>query len=67
MPYLSCGKCVACRSGKTNCRTDIKVLEKGDFPVDSFIAHNVGSNEMIANFDSWIDQNSGVIKATFNF
>ena len=26
MPYLSCGSCVACRQGKTNCCVDIKVL-----------------------------------------
>lgn len=26
MPYLSCGTCVACRVGKTNCCTNIKVL-----------------------------------------
>src|SRR4051812_43279756 len=26
MPYLSCGHCVACRQGKTNCCTDIRVL-----------------------------------------
>lgn len=26
MPYLSCGTCVACRSGKTNCCTRIQVL-----------------------------------------
>lgn len=26
MPYLSCGKCVACRQGKTNCCVNIKVL-----------------------------------------
>ncbi|MDO3695376.1 zinc-binding alcohol dehydrogenase family protein [Wenyingzhuangia sp. chi5] len=26
MPYVSCGKCVACRNGKTNCCTDISVL-----------------------------------------
>jgi 2-desacetyl-2-hydroxyethyl bacteriochlorophyllide A dehydrogenase len=26
MPYLSCGKCVACRYGKTNCCTNISVL-----------------------------------------
>ncbi len=25
-PYLSCGSCVACRQGKQNCCTDIKVL-----------------------------------------
>jgi 2-desacetyl-2-hydroxyethyl bacteriochlorophyllide A dehydrogenase len=26
MPYLSCGTCVACRQGKTNCCVNIKVL-----------------------------------------
>jgi len=26
MPYLSCGSCVACRQGKTNCCVNIKVL-----------------------------------------
>jgi len=26
MPYISCGKCIACRNGKTNCCTNIKVL-----------------------------------------
>ena len=26
MPYLSCGSCVACRAGKTNCCTRIEVL-----------------------------------------
>lgn len=26
MPYLSCGTCVACRSGKTNCCVSIQVL-----------------------------------------
>jgi 2-desacetyl-2-hydroxyethyl bacteriochlorophyllide A dehydrogenase len=26
MPYLSCGKCVACRQGKTNCCVNIEVL-----------------------------------------
>jgi 2-desacetyl-2-hydroxyethyl bacteriochlorophyllide A dehydrogenase len=26
MPYISCGKCVACRQGKTNCCVDIQVL-----------------------------------------
>ncbi len=26
MPYISCGKCVACRNGKTNCCSNIKVL-----------------------------------------
>ena len=26
MPYLSCSKCIACKNGKTNCCTNIKVL-----------------------------------------
>lgn len=26
MPYISCGSCIACRNGKTNCCTDIQVL-----------------------------------------
>ncbi|MBL0730447.1 zinc-binding alcohol dehydrogenase family protein [Piscinibacter sp. HJYY11] len=26
MPYLSCGRCIACRQGKTNCCVDIQVL-----------------------------------------
>jgi len=26
MPYVSCGKCIACRNGKTNCCTNIQVL-----------------------------------------
>jgi 2-desacetyl-2-hydroxyethyl bacteriochlorophyllide A dehydrogenase len=26
MPYLSCGHCIACRNGKTNCCVNIKVL-----------------------------------------
>jgi 2-desacetyl-2-hydroxyethyl bacteriochlorophyllide A dehydrogenase len=26
IPYISCGKCIACRNGKTNCCTNIKVL-----------------------------------------
>ncbi|MEM6319494.1 MAG: zinc-binding alcohol dehydrogenase family protein [Bacteroidota bacterium] len=26
MPYISCGKCIACRNGKPNCCTNIRVL-----------------------------------------
>ncbi len=26
IPYMECGECLACRSGKTNCCTDMKVL-----------------------------------------
>ena len=26
MPYLSCGQCIACRAGKTNCCVNIQVL-----------------------------------------
>ncbi len=45
----------------------ISVLEKGSFPVDSFITHNVDCTEMIANFSSWLNPSTGVIKATVNF
>ena len=26
LPYISCGKCIACRKGRTNCCTSLKVL-----------------------------------------
>ena len=26
VPYMHCGNCIACRNGKTNCCTDMKVL-----------------------------------------
>jgi 2-desacetyl-2-hydroxyethyl bacteriochlorophyllide A dehydrogenase len=45
----------------------VKVMEDGDFPTNSFITHNVDFTEMIANFDSWLDPDTGVIKATVNF
>lgn len=45
----------------------VQVLEKGDFPTDSFITHNVDYTEMISNFKSWLDPATGVIKATVNF
>jgi len=45
----------------------ISVLEKGDFPIASFITHNVDFTDMISNFDSWLDPKTGVIKATVNF
>ncbi|NND79108.1 MAG: alcohol dehydrogenase, partial [Maribacter sp.] len=45
----------------------ISVLENGEFPIDSFITHNVAYNNMIADFDSWLDPANGVIKATVDF
>ena len=45
----------------------ISVLEKGEFPIDSFVTHNVDHTEMVSNFDSWLDPHNGVIKATVNF
>ncbi|MBT8314389.1 MAG: zinc-binding alcohol dehydrogenase family protein [Maribacter sp.] len=45
----------------------ISVLEKDKFPIDSFITHNVDYNDMIANFDGWLDPANGVIKATVDF
>jgi len=43
----------------------INVLDQ--FPTGSFITHNVPFTDMIANFDSWLDPKTGVIKATVNF
>lgn len=43
----------------------INVLD--EFPTESFITHNVPYNKMIANFDSWLDPATGVIKATVDF
>ncbi|MEW4922874.1 zinc-binding alcohol dehydrogenase family protein [Algibacter sp. 2305UL17-15] len=43
----------------------ISVLDQ--FPTDSFITHNVPYTEMIANFDSWLNPETGVIKATVDF
>lgn len=43
----------------------INVLDQ--FPTDSFITHSVDYTEMIANFDSWLDPKTGVIKATVSF
>jgi 2-desacetyl-2-hydroxyethyl bacteriochlorophyllide A dehydrogenase len=44
----------------------IAILEKGEFPVNSYITHNVGFTEMIPQFDSWLDPGNGVIKAIVN-
>lgn len=57
MPYLSCGTCIACRHGKTNCCTQIQVLgvhtdggmqEKIVLPSDILIPANDLSLEEIA-------------------
>ncbi len=45
----------------------ISVLEKGDFPIDSFVTHTVDCTEMVEHFDSWLDPKNGVIKATVKF
>lgn len=56
MPYISCGKCVACRNGKTNCCTNIRVLgvhtdggmqEQITVPVDILLpANHLSDNQM---------------------
>lgn len=48
-------------------KTVITILEKGEFPVNSYITHKVGFSEMIHQFDNWLDPVNGVIKATVNF
>lgn len=45
----------------------ISILEKGKFPIDSFITHNVSFNDMITHFDGWLNPANGVIKATVSF
>lgn len=45
----------------------ISILEKKEFPVDSFITHEVGFKDMIAHFDDWLDPVNGIIKATVSF
>ncbi|MDV7185964.1 zinc-binding alcohol dehydrogenase family protein [Lutibacter sp. TH_r2] len=56
MPYVSCGKCIACRNGKTNCCTNITVLgvhgdggmqEQISVPADILLpANNLSDDEM---------------------
>lgn len=56
MPYISCGTCIACRNGKTNCCTNISVLgvhgdggmqEQITVPVDILLpANHLSDNEM---------------------
>jgi 2-desacetyl-2-hydroxyethyl bacteriochlorophyllide A dehydrogenase len=43
------------------------ILEEGKFPIDSFITDNVDFNDMITNFEGWLNPENGVIKATVNF
>ncbi len=43
----------------------ISILDQ--FPTASFITHNVSFFEMINQFDSWLDVETGVMKATVNF
>ena len=38
-----------------------------EFPTDSFVTHQVDYTEMIQNFDSWLDPETGVIKAMVKF
>ena len=56
MPYVSCGKCIACRNGKTNCCTNITVLgvhgdggmqEQITVPTDILlVANNLSDDQM---------------------
>ena len=41
----------------------ISLLRQKQFPVDSYITHRVGYEEMIERFEDWIQGDSGVIKA----
>jgi len=41
----------------------IDTLKTGAFPVDKFVTHEVDFDDMIDNFDGWLDPSAGVIKA----
>lgn len=43
----------------------ISIIHK--FPTESFITHDVSFNDMISNFEKWVNPDSGVIKATVSF
>jgi 2-desacetyl-2-hydroxyethyl bacteriochlorophyllide A dehydrogenase len=45
----------------------ISVLESKVFPVDSYITHRVGYQDMITHFEGWSDPRNGVIKAMITF
>jgi 2-desacetyl-2-hydroxyethyl bacteriochlorophyllide A dehydrogenase len=45
----------------------ISMLQKGDFPVNAYVTHQVHFGEMINNFDRWLQASSGVIKAMVAF
>lgn len=57
MPYISCGKCIACRNGKANCCTNISVLgihsdggmqEQIVVPTDILLAANNLTDDQMA-------------------
>lgn len=45
----------------------ISILKTGDFPTASFVTHRVAFTEMIDRFDSWVNPETGVIKAMVDF
>jgi threonine dehydrogenase-like Zn-dependent dehydrogenase len=49
IPYIECGKCIACRQGKVD--------------ATSFITHRVNFDKVISQFESWLKPETGVIKA----
>lgn len=48
-------------------QTVMQVLENGQFPLETFITHRVDFDDMITNFDSWLQPETGVIKAMVSF
>tara|TARA_R110002167_G_scaffold33327_17_gene107110 strand:+ start:2011 stop:2985 length:975 start_codon:yes stop_codon:yes gene_type:complete len=45
----------------------MSVLVKGEFPIQTYITHTVPLTNMIDNFESWLDPETGVMKATVDF
>ncbi len=46
---------------------DFVINNLDKFPTKAFVTHQVSFNDMIANFDAWLDPKNKVIKAMVNF
>ena len=46
---------------------DFVIQNLDKFPTNAFVTHQIDLTEMIANFDSWLDPKTKVIKAMVNF
>jgi hypothetical protein len=58
---------IMCSRNATMEDFDFVIQNLKKFPVDLFVTHQVNFTEMIANFDSWLDPKTKVIKAMVSF